>query len=435
MNNIQETRLSEIIKEISMGPFGSDIKTDNYVSNGVPVIRGGNLTSGRFNSDAGFVYLTEAKAQTLGKANAFPGDVLVTHRGTLGQVGIIPTSGFSNYVVSQSLLRMKINNELADSLYVYYFLKSPIGQQRLLANTSQTGVPAISQPVTSVKALTIPLPPLAEQQRIADILGTLDDKIELNRRQNATLEALARALFTAWFVDFEPVRAKAEGRWRQGESLPGMPAELWELFPDSFVDSALGPIPAGWGVGTVGDVVEVGIGKTPPRKESHWFSVSTSDIPWVSIRDMGNVVGYLSKTSEYLTHEAVDKFRIKRVPASTVLLSFKLTVGRVALTNQELVTNEAIAHFNVPHESNLTSFYLYLFLKSFDYDTLGSTSSIATAVNSDSIRQMQLLVPPKDIVQWFTTRVEKHFRQILANTTQSVSMTELRDKLMIEIFS
>ena len=100
-------------------------------------------------------------------------------------------------------------------------------------------------------------PPLPEQRAIAHILGTLDDKIELNRRMNETLEGMARALFKSWFVDFEPVRAKMEGRWRRGESLPGMPAELYELFPDGMVDSELGEIPERWEVRTLGNVVEL----------------------------------------------------------------------------------------------------------------------------------------------------------------------------------
>ena len=101
------------------------------------------------------------------------------------------------------------------------------------------------------------VPPLPEQRAIAHILGTLDDKIELNRRMNETLEAMARALFKSWFVDFDPVRAKMEGRWRPGESLPGLPAHLYDLFPDRLVDSELGEIPEGWEVKALGDVVEL----------------------------------------------------------------------------------------------------------------------------------------------------------------------------------
>src|SRR5690606_31830665 len=118
-----------------------------------------------------------------------------THRGTLGQVGLIPEQPYSRYVVSQSQMKLTCDRSKACPEFIYYFFKSPIGQHALLMNTSQTGVPAISRPVTSIKAIELPLPPLNEQRAIAHILGTLDDKIELNRKQNETLEAMARALF------------------------------------------------------------------------------------------------------------------------------------------------------------------------------------------------------------------------------------------------
>ena len=105
----------------------------------------------------------------------------------------------------------------------------------------------------ALRQMTVQLPPLPEQRAIARVLGALDDKIELNRRMNETLEEMARALFKSWFVDFEPVRAKMEGRWRRGESLPGLPADLYDLFPDRLVDSELGEIPEGWGVKGLGD--------------------------------------------------------------------------------------------------------------------------------------------------------------------------------------
>ena len=141
--------------------------------------------------------------------------------------------------------------------YVTMYFRSPEGQHKLLANASQVGVPSIAQPVSYLRTIEIPLPPLPEQRAIAHVLGTLDDKIELNRRMNETLESMARALFKSWFVDFEPVRAKMEGRWRRGESLPGLPAEHYDLFPDRFVDSELGEIPEGWEVKALGEVVQL----------------------------------------------------------------------------------------------------------------------------------------------------------------------------------
>ncbi len=247
-NSWQEARIGDLAERTAMGPFGSDIKTDNFVPHGVPIIRGGNLTSGRFNAE-NFVYLTEEKANKLSAANAFPGDIVFTHRGTLGQVGIIPKIPYGRYVVSQSQMKLTCKADMADPLFIYYFFKSSIGQKALLLNTSQTGVPAISRPITSLRNISILLPPLPEQRRIAHILGTLDDKIENNRKTAKTLEAMAQAIFKSWFVDFDPVRAKASGE--SAESIfkrLKMTPEILALFPDGFEDSEMGKIPRGWKV-------------------------------------------------------------------------------------------------------------------------------------------------------------------------------------------
>lgn len=208
-SNWEEASIEEIkdpsAYSIAMGPFGSNIKTDNFVSSGVPVIRGGNLKANRFMDDE-FVFLTEAKADELKSANAFPNDLVFTHRGTLGQVGIIPQNAkYKRYVVSQSQMKLRCDPQKAAPLFVFYFFKSPQGQNALLANTSTTGVPAISSPLTSLRNIRIPLPPIPEQRAIAGILGALDDKIELNRRMNRTLEAMARTVFRQWFVETEEV--------------------------------------------------------------------------------------------------------------------------------------------------------------------------------------------------------------------------------------
>ena len=141
----------------------------------------------------------------------------------------------------------------------------------------------------------MPLPPLPEQRAIAHVLGTLDDKIELNRRMSETLEAMARALFQSWFVDFEPVRAKIDGRWRPGESLPGLPAEHYHLFPDTLVDSELGEIPEGWAVREFGTLLEDVIGgdwgkETPDS--THTVPVAIvrgTDLPSLSAGGIGSV--------------------------------------------------------------------------------------------------------------------------------------------------
>ena len=225
---------------------------------------------------------------------------------------------------------------------------------------------------------------------IASILSSLDRKIELNNKINADLEEMAQAIFKNWFVDFEPFK---DGK---------------------FVDSELGMIPEGWKVGRADDFYQINIGKTPPRKEHKWFSNNPADKIWVSIANMGNSGIFISDSSEYLTKEAVDRHNIIMVPRNTILLSFKLTVGRVAIADKELTTNEAIARFILSDDKYME--YLYLYLKKYDYNSLGSTSSIATAVNSKTIKGMQMLQPSDNVIDAFHIQVNPIFEKIRSLT-------------------
>jgi type I restriction enzyme S subunit len=312
-----------------------------------------------------------------------------------------------------------------DSRYIHYVLQSTdFGE--VITGSAQ---PQITTGHLNTKIVTITRDP-AEQRAIAAVLGALDDKIELNRRMNATLEAMARALFQSWFVDFDPVRAKQEGR-----KPAGMDDATAALFPDSFWESELGEIPEGWEVKTADEVSTVGIGKTPPRMEQHWFSGNPSDVPWMSIRDLGFAGVFISHTSEFLTAEAVERFRVKRIPDNTVVLSFKLTMGRVAITDGEMLSNEAIAHFRLNPETTFGSAYLYCYLKGFGYNQLGSTSSIATAINSDMVRGIRVLVPPKGIAEAFERTIKPLFTQMKNRQKQSRTLATLRDTLLPKLLS
>ena len=186
------------------GPFGSNLVSRDYVSEGVPVIRGQNMGSRWIAGD--FVFVTPQKAKSLEANLARPGDIVVTQRGTLGQVSLVPSASFKRYLVSQSQMKVTVNREIADPLFFYYVLSSAEQQAYVRQNAIQTGVPHTNLGI--LRATPVPVPPLKEQRAIAHILGTLDDKIECNRRMNATLEAMARALFKSWFIDFDPVHAK-----------------------------------------------------------------------------------------------------------------------------------------------------------------------------------------------------------------------------------
>ena len=352
------------------------------------------------------VDISRYSKEKLEKFKVYYGDFVLAMTGaTIGKIGrYIGTSGA--YINQRVLLfrpKENVNKE-----YLYYCLQTPVFQQYIFNHIdSQTAQPNIS--AGSVSGFEILLPGISVQNKIANILSALDSKIELNNRINHNLEEQAQALYKSWFVDFEPFRG------------------------GKFVDSELGMIPEGWSVQKAEELCEINIGKTPPRKEHQWFSNNNSDVTWISISDMGSSEVYISKSSEMLTKEACKKFNVIIVPEGTVLLSFKLTVGRVSIAAKELTTNEAIARFLVPTDAMRS--YLYLALKSYDYGKLGSTSSIATAVNSKIIKKMALICPPEDIIEKFGVHVSGIFRSIKTLQEEISCLCEQRDSLLPRLMS
>ena len=237
---------------LATGPFGSSISWRFFEAVGVPVIRGSNLSDavGKRLVLDDLVFVSHEKAKEFQRSIARPGDLIFTCWGTIGQVGLInDRSPFGEYVVSNKQMKLTPNPEKADGLFLYYLFSGPEVSGLIKGLAIGSSVPGFN--LGQLRSLRFHLPPLHEQKIIAHILGTLDDRIELNQRMNQTLEAMARAIFKSWFVDFDPVRARAEGRQPFG-----MDARTAALFPNSFQDSPLGKIPRGWRVGSLGEVAE-----------------------------------------------------------------------------------------------------------------------------------------------------------------------------------
>lgn len=181
------------------------------------------------------------------------------------------------------------------------------------------------------------------------------------------------------------------------------------------------------------EIANVTIGKTPPRGNKEFFSTNNEDVKWVSIADLGKCGTYILDTSEKLTKEAVDSYNVKIIPKNTIILSFKLTVGRIAITSQEMTTNEAIAHFSL--ENKDMTYYLYSYLKNFDYGKLGSTSSIATAVNSKIIKAMPIAIPKKEVLKNYNKKVSSMFEKIRENEIENNNLEQLRDTLLPKLMN
>ena len=290
-------RIEEIAEKVAMGPFGSSIKVETFAPAGVPIISGQHLHGFRVDDSPGFNFITEEHADRLSNANVLRGDIIFTHAGNINNVAYIPeNSEFERYVISQRQFYMRCDRNKVIPEFVTAYFKTPAGHHQLLANFSQVGVPSIAQPVSYLRTIEIPLPPLEEQRQIAQILAALDDKIELNQRMNETLEHMVRALYKSWFVDFDPVRAKMSGLE------PYLPLEMWDLFADRLVPSGVNEIPEGWQVKALADFSSL-------NPESWSRTNNPTDVEYV---DLANTKwGVIESTQRFAWKDAPS--RAKRV--------------------------------------------------------------------------------------------------------------------------
>jgi type I restriction enzyme S subunit len=420
-------RIEEVAERVAMGPFGSSIKVETFVPEGVPVISGQHLHGWRVDGSAGFNFITPEHAEKLRNANVRRGDVIFTHRGTIGQVSYLPpSSAYDRYVISQSqfFLRPDLNKALPEYLVAYF--RSPEGQHKLLANTSQVGVPSIAQPVTYLRSIEIPLPPLPEQHAIAHILGTLDDKIELNRKQNETLGAMARALFKAWFVDFEPVRAKIEGRWQRGQSLPGLPAHLYDLFPDRLVESELGEIPEGWEVRSLDSIANylngLALQKFPPESDDEF-------LPVIKIAQLraGNTNG-ADRASARIKPEYV-------VVDGDVLFSWSGSLEMVIWCGGRGALNQHL--FKITSNEVPKWFYYYAtlhHLPAFRAIAAGKATTMGH-IQRKHLTDARIAVAPLSDMKNFDAFISPLFDQMVNIAQQSRTLAQLRDTLLPKLIS
>ncbi|MFZ1291225.1 MAG: restriction endonuclease subunit S [Melioribacteraceae bacterium] len=392
MSEWKECKLGKLARTITKGT--TPPRGKGFVNKGINYIKSESINYNGQIDKTKFVFIDETTHNKFKRSQLFENDILYSMAGVyLGKNALVLEEHLPANT-NQALAIIRLNQELAFPKYISYYLRQAQIVDFVNNMSGQSAQPNIN--FEEIKSIDILLPPLPEQKAIAEILSSLDDKIDLLHRQNKTLEAMAETLFRQWFIE------EADDSWEQKE---------------------------------LGNVVDIGIGRTPPRKEFEWFSTNNLDVKWVSIKDMGDSGAFILDTNEYLTNAAIKKFNIPIIPEKTVLLSFKMTVGRVALTSEVMLSNEAIAHFKINSHTPFTKEYLYLFLKTFKYELLGSTSSIVTSINSAMIKEMQVIVPNKEIMLDFQTLTEPCFNKILSNQKQIQSLEKLRDTLLPKLMS
>ncbi|WP_316893955.1 restriction endonuclease subunit S [Ralstonia mannitolilytica] len=419
----QQLQLGKVCRKIGSGATPRGGK-DAYRGGKTALIRSQNIYNDRFARE-GLVYIDDAQAHELRNVVVEENDVLLNITGDsvarCCQVDpdVLPAR------VNQHVAIIRTQPDVLDARFLRYVLVAPAMQAHLLALAS-AGATRNALTKSMIESLTIKAPPISEQRAIAHILGTLDDKIELNRKQNETLEAMARALFKAWFVDFEPVRAKMEGRWQRGQSLPGLPAHLYDLFPDRLVESELGEIPEGWEMRSLDSIANylngLALQKFPPESETEF-------LPVIKIAQLraGNTNG-ADKASTQIKPEYV-------VVDGDVLFSWSGSLevevwngGRGAL-NQHL--------FKVT--SNEVPKWFYFFatrqhLSDFRAIAAGKATTMGH-IQRKHLTDARIAVAPPESMKKFDAVIASQFDQLVSNAQQSRSLAQLRDTLLPKLIS
>jgi type I restriction enzyme, S subunit len=370
-----------------------------------------------------------ADEDTIAKYRLHDGDIVLARTGaSTGASSYVKEPPFA--VFASYLVRLKAKPEF-DPRFLAYYLKSDAFLSFIRAVLGDKS----AQPNASASTMTqAPLrTPMSkdEQQTIAHILGMLDDKIELNRRMNETLEAMAQAIFRSWFVDFDPVRAKAEGQWRRGESFPGLPAHLWYLFPSRLVDSELGKIPEGWEVKKLSALCST----------QYEFTASAVDEPigpmFLRLTDI-NKRNWIEWGD--VPHCTIDP----DLRASYALEVGDLVVARMADPGKSAIIEEEIDAVFASYLVRLKtpslahSYYVYGFLKSelyADYAEGAKSGSVQANMNAKVIVGASLVVPPKVVMEQFLRAVLPLRQRLVANVRESVTLASLRDTLLPKLIS
>ncbi|MDE2933843.1 MAG: restriction endonuclease subunit S [Chloroflexota bacterium] len=304
-----------------------------------------------------------------------------------------------------------------DIKWAYYQLLT----QNINGMDSGSAIPSTSR--DDFYSLPVDVPPLEEQRAIAHVLGTLDDRIELNRRMNETLEAMARALFRSWFVDYEPVRAKMEGRWRPGESLPGLPAHLHPLFPERLVPSELGDIPEGWEARTLGECFDLTMGQSPPGST---YNEKGDGLPFFQGRtDFG---------FRYPTNRKFCTAPTRMAEAGDTLVSVRAPVGDINMVWEQCCVGRGVAALR--HKSGSSS-YTYYALEALQPEIrqYEHTGTVFGAITKKQFEALQIGEPPEAVAFRFDRQALALDEQIREVSGQARILGALWDVLLPKLLS
>lgn len=377
-------RIADLIDEIAMGPFGSNIKVSCFVDSGVPVLNGSNL-EGFSLSEKTFRYVTREKADSLNKANAHRGDIVITHRGTLGQIVFIPQdSKYDRYVISQSQFRVRCNDKVLPEYLVYYF-HTPIGQHKLLSNASQVGVPALARPSSTFQQIEVVLPELSIQKCVVEIISTIQKKIVNNQELNDNLQQQAAALFSSLYD-----RSNTEVRFT--------------------------------------DLIQILGGGTPKTGENTYWN---GNIAFFTPKDVG--IPYTLITEKTISKEGLSHCNSRLYPVNTVFVTARGTVGKVGMSGVPMAMNQS-CYALVGKETHQLLVYFYT-LKAVDRLKHKASGAVFDAITTRDFESEQIMKLSDDDATAFLRVAEPMFQEVLNNNIENLRLSTLRDSLLPKLMS
>lgn len=377
-------RIADLIDEIAMGPFGSNIKVSCFVDSGIPVLNGSNL-EGFSLSEKTFRYVTREKADSLNKANAHRGDIVITHRGTLGQIVFIPQdSKYDRYVISQSQFRVRCNDKVLPEYLVYYF-HTPIGQHKLLSNASQVGVPALARPSSTFQQIEVVLPELSIQKRVVEIISTIQKKIVNNQELNDNLQQQAAALFSSLYD-----RSNTEVRFT--------------------------------------DLIQILGGGTPKTGENTYWN---GKIAFFTPKDVGTP--YTLITEKTISKEGLSHCNSRLYPVNTVFVTARGTVGKVGMSGVPMAMNQS-CYALVGKETHQLLVYFYT-LKAVDRLKHKASGAVFDAITTRDFESEQIMKLSDDDAKAFLCVAKPMFQEVLNNNIENLRLSTLRDSLLPKLMS
>lgn len=412
--------LADLCLKITKGTT-PNAKDGGFADSGVNYIKSESLSYDGSIDATKFAFISEETNQRLKRSIIQDGDILYSIAGAnLGKCGIARLDHLPANT-NQAVAIIRVDEQRASNRFISFCLRNPSFVQSVLGGVAQSAQPNVN--LADIGRFRIPNLPLPEQRAIAATLGALDDKIELNRQMNSTLEAMARALFRDWFVDFGPTRAKMEAR------APYLSADLWSLFPDRLDDEGR---PEGWEVSTIGDEVRVVGGSTPSTKEPDFWD---GGINWATPKDLSTLAApVLLETSRTISAAGLAKISSGLLPVGSLLLSSRAPIGYLAIAEVPVAINQGF--IGMICDKRVSNVFAWLWtLENMEAILAKANGSTFQEISKGNFRPLPVVVATDPVLHAFNAITKPLYERIAKNERESRTLAQTRDLLLPRLMS